>query len=205
MSWFLSSTNEAEAAKEHVFMFQTVSIDLLSGIQYFWTGWGDLVIGANTYFGAGELGKIGTAPDKAGLSAESKVYELTGIEPTWIAESDIDASHGRSIVESFGFLNPETRALIDTPEINWEGRIDSIRRLDGSTPGIQVTAESRLVILDQPGKYRYTNEHQAQFFSGDLGFDQLPNLELKEVLWGGTRATPGVSGGGGGKNRLAQR
>jgi hypothetical protein len=195
MSWFVSSTNETESGKEHVLMFLTVTIDFPSGIVRFWSGWGDLVIGADTFVGAGELGKISAVPDRAGLSSDRKTYELTGVEPTWILESDIDNCHGRDITERFGFLNPETRQVVDTPEINWEGRIDFVRRVDGATPVIQVNAESRLLLMDRPNGWRNTSEHQQQFFPGDEGFNQIPALELKEVLWGGTRVQPGGSGG----------
>ena len=205
MSWFLSSTNEAEAAKERVLMFLTVTLDFPSGIVRLWSGWGDLVIGADTYLGAGELGKISTRPDQAGLITDRKTYELTGVEPTWVLESDIDNCHGREVVESFGFLNPDTRALVDTPEINWEGYIDSVRRVDGPTPVIQVNAESRLLLMDRPNMWRNTHEHQQQFFPGDNGFDQLAALELKEVLWGGTRASPGTNIGPRGRNLLPSR
>jgi hypothetical protein len=205
MSWFISSTNEAEAAKERVLMFLTVTLDFPSGFVRIWSGWGDLVIGADTYLGAGELGKITTRPDQAGLITDRKTYELTGVEPTWVLESDIDNCHGREVVESFGFLNPDTRALIDTPEINWEGYIDSVRRVDGPTPVIQVNAESRLLLMDRPNMWRNTHQHQQQFFAGDTGFDQLAALDLKEVLWGGTRASPGTNIGPRGRNLVVNR
>lgn len=205
MSWFISSTNEAEAAKERVLMFLTVTLDFPSGFVRIWSGWGDLVIGADTYLGAGELGKITTRPDSAGLVTDRKTYEMTGVEPTWVLESDIDNCHGREVVESFGFLNPDTRALIATPEVNWEGYIDSVRRVDGPTPAIQVSAESRLLLMDRPNMWRNTHQHQQQFFAGDTGFDQLAALDLKEVLWGGTRASPGTNIGPRGRNLVVNR
>lgn len=187
MSWFTSSTNEAEAAKEHCLMFLAVDFDFPSGHARFWTGIGDLVISANTYLGAGELGSISMPEERTALVFESKVYQLSGVDPTLVSEADIDACFGRSVTEYFGFLNPQTLQLVDTPEVNWEGRIDSMRRVDGARPIIEVKAEHRLVLLDQADDWCYTHEHQQQFFASDLGYDRIPTLELKSVSWAGRR------------------
>lgn len=185
MTWFASSTNEAEAAKEHYLMFIATVFDFPSGAIRFWTGIGDLVISANTYLGAGELGSISMPEERSSLTFEPKVYQLSGVDPSLVPEADIDDSFGRSVTEYFGFLNPETRQLLDTPEVNWEGRNDAMRRVDGRSPLIEVRAEHRLVLLDQTDDWCFTHEHQPQFFAGDLGFDQIPTLELKQVKWSG--------------------
>jgi hypothetical protein len=194
MSWFASSTNETEAAKEHYLMFIAVDFDFPSGHIYFWSGIGNLTIGANTYIGTGDLGAVSMPEERSSLTFEPKVYQLSGVDPALIPESDIDDSFGRSVVEYFGFLNTTTRTLLDTPETNWEGRIDSIRRVRGSRPLIEVKAEHRLALLDQSDDWLFTHEHQQQFFAGDLGFDRIPSLELKELKWGGVTVTPGRGG-----------
>lgn len=191
MTWFASSANATEAAKEHYLMFLAASLDFSSGIVRFWSGIGDLSIGGFTYIGAGELVSVSMPTDGVQLVAERKTYRLSGVDPTIIDESDIDDSFGRDIVEYFGFLNPETHALIDTPEINWEGRIDSIRRVDGREPIIEVNGEHRMVFINRPDGWRYTHEHQQLFFAGDLGWDQLAANESKDILWGGKRSIIG--------------
>jgi hypothetical protein len=185
MTWFASSTNALEAAKEHYLMFLAVAFDFPSGAARFWTGIGDISISGDTYLGAGTLGSISMPEERSSLSFESKVYRLAGVDPSLVSESDIDDSFGRSVTEYFGFLNPDTRQLIDTPEVNWEGRIDSMRRVDGSNPLIEVKAEHRLVMLDQTDDWCFTHEHQQQFYAADLGFDRIPTLELKQITWNG--------------------
>ena len=192
MTWFSSSANETEAARDSgIFMFLAVSFAFPSGSVYFWTGIGDLVIGANTYLGAGQLGEISKAPDRVGLTAERKTYKLSGTDPSIVPESEIDDSFGGSIVEYCGFINQSTGALVDTPEINWEGRIDSIQRQDGYEPAIIVNAEHRLITLDQVDGWRYTHEHQQRFYAGDDGFSLVKSTQTKEILWGGKRVVVG--------------
>jgi len=191
VTWFATSANETEAAKEHYFMFLAASFDFTSGVLRFWSGVGDLVIASNTYLGAGDLATITMPPERVNLTVERKTYQLSGVDPALVSESDLDSSFGRSVTEYFGFINPDTRVLLATPEVNWEGEISNIKRVDGERPLIEVNADHRLVMLDQADGWRYTHEHQQQFYAGDLGFDQVPANDLKEILWGGQRVDPG--------------
>jgi hypothetical protein len=195
MTWFASSTNEAESQKEHAHMFLAVDLDFTSGHVRAWTGVGELTISGSTFYGLGNLGKITIPADRAGLDASKKSFQLSGIDPTILSEADIEACFGRSAIEYIGFLNPDTKALTDTPEINWEGRMDNVRRVDGNDPTIEVNAEHRLILLDESDAWRYTHEHQQQFYAGDLGFDQVRAIQLKEIIWGSQRSIIGYNPG----------
>lgn len=191
MTWFSESANATEADKKHCLMFLAVDFDFPSGHVRLWSGLGDITINGNTYLGVGNLGRVSMPSETVTLTAEKKTFQLSNVDPSWIAESDLEDSFGRSVTEYFGFLNTETRALIADPEINWEGRIDSARRIDGVEPIVEINAEHRHVLLERADGWRYTHEHQQQFFSGDSGFNLVPSLELKEVLWGGKRVYAG--------------
>lgn len=201
MSWFQQSANGTEADKDAVCLFVAVSFALQSGTVRFWSGFGDLSFGGNSYTGTGELGKITAHTEQVTLIADKKTYQLTGVDPTLVLESDFDSSFGRSVTEYMGFLS-QAGALIATPEINWEGRIDSCKRVDGSAPVIEVAAEFRLTLIDQVDGWRYTHEHQQQFFPGDTGLQYVGALETTELLWGGRRVYPGyLSGNNTGRGR----
>jgi len=194
VSWFAHSANETEAGNEHVGMFVAVDFDFPSGHIYLWTGLGDLSFGGNDYLGVGDLGKIDTPAENNQLQSQTKKYQLTGVDPALVPETDIDNSYGRSVTEYFGFLDAEARTLVATPEINWEGRIDVIRRVDGANPVIEVTAEHRMVLLELTDTWRYTHEHQQMFYPAlnDKGFDQVTAIQLKKVVWSGKNVDPAV-------------
>lgn len=192
MTWFTSSTNQAEAAKQQYLMFLAAVFDFASGPIRFCTLRGDLSFGGNTYIGAGELASVSMPEERTSLTFEPKVYRLSGVDPVLISESDIDNSFGRSTIEYFGFLNPDTHQLVDTPEINYEGRIDKMRRIDGKEPLIEVRVNHRLNMIDRPDDWCYTHEHQQLFFAGDLGFNRIPDNELQEIFWGGRPVRPGI-------------
>jgi hypothetical protein len=186
-------------------MFLAVDADFTSGHVRLWTGFGVLTIGGNTYLGMGELGRVESVPDRSNLTVERKVYQLAGepVNPAVVSETDIDASFGRSIIEYLGFINNATGQLLATPEVNWEGEISSILRVDGATPRIDVNADNRMILLEREDGWRYTHQHQTEFYPDaplDLGYQLVPTIDTTEILWGGRRVIAG-SGGRGGPDR----
>lgn len=197
MTWFAQSSNETEAARgEGSNLVVATDFDFPSGHVRVWAGYGDLVIGGNTFSGLGDLGSIGVVPERVGLDAQQKVYELAGVDFSLIPQSELDNSFGRSTIEYIGFLNSSGQ-LVATPEINFEGRIDTCTRIDGKQPVIRVAVEHRLVLLDRPDGWKYTHSHQQQFYAGDDGFDQVAAIQTKKLLWGNQSGAPGFSPGRG--------
>lgn len=194
MSWFASSANETEAAKEHVCMFIAVAFDFPSSVYRFWSGYGDLTLFGNTFTGTGELGKITTKPENTRLVAETKTFQLSGVDLALVNESDLEGCFGRPVTEYIGFLDQNGQLVAD-PEINWEGLMDKPRRVDGLEPIIEINAEHRLALIDQADGWRYTHEHHQQFFPGDNGCREVPSVETAEIYWGGYRVMPGGRGG----------
>jgi hypothetical protein len=202
MSWFETVANETESAKNRYHMFIAVDFDFPSGHVRLWTGSGLITLSGSDYLGIGDLGRVSPTVDRSNLTVERKTYQLQGaiVDPALVSEADIDDSFGRAVVEYLGFLNNDTHQLLATPEINFEGEISNIRRVDGPEPMIEVNADSRLIMLDQNDGWRYTHQHQIEFFPAlplDLGFNEMPKLDTREVLWGGRRVIAGVGGNSG--------
>jgi hypothetical protein len=196
VTWFASSANQSEAAKDHYMPFLATSFDFVGGFKRMWTGTGDVEIGGNIYAGVGHFARIRSVVERSNMTVERKVYQLAGdeVNPALIAEADIDASYGRTVIEYLGFLNPETRKLLDTPEINFEGEISNVRRADGGEPMVEINAETRLVILDKPDGWRWTHQHQQSFYSDDLGFNKVAEMQLREIIWGDRAVGRGIFG-----------
>lgn len=194
MSWFTDANCQAAAELEHAQKCYAVDFNFPSGHVRLHTALGDLVLDGNTYIGVGTLGTVESIPERAQLTSEKWTYSLSLTDLTIIPESEIDNCYGRSVTEYEVYFNPDTFAVIGK-EINREGRMGRVRRTDGKSPVILVSCENRLAILEKANGLRYTDEHQQNLFSGDLGCDQVKFLETTEVLWGGYRVDPGVPGG----------
>jgi hypothetical protein len=49
---------------------------------------------------------------------------------------------------------------------------------------IVLSLENRLIALDRSKERRYTHEDQQLSFPGDKGFEFVPDLQDKEIIWG---------------------
>ena len=52
------------------------------------------------------------------------------------------------------------------------------------TASITLNIENRLIVFDRPKERRFTHEDQQNRFAGDLGFEFVPDLQDKEIIWG---------------------
>lgn len=191
MSWFTDPLCEAESLKEHVVMAYAVDMDFPSGHVRLTTWPGGLTLGGTAFTDAKNLGSVSDVPETAELTAERWTYSLSMVDPSVVPESEIDNCFGHSVVEYEVWLDSTTYAVIGY-EIKREGTMGRVRRRrGGSTPLIEVDCETRLVILEQIDGWLYTSEHQAEFFSGDTGLDQVKELGSVEVIWNGKRIQAG--------------
>ena len=69
----------------------------------------------------------------------------------------------------------------------FRGRADimSINEAGESTT-IAITAESILIGLEKNADRRFTKEDQQIDYPTDMGFDTVPQLQQKEIIWGKT-------------------
>jgi hypothetical protein len=59
-----------------------------------------------------------------------------------------------------------------------------IIREQSDTCTIELKLENRLVALERAITRRYTEEDQKNLFAGDKGFDFIPDLQDKQLVWG---------------------
>ena len=61
-----------------------------------------------------------------------------------------------------------------------------IMKIDEGAESANITLnlENRLIALDRAKNRRYTHEDQQERFSGDLGFEFVPDLQDKQIIWG---------------------
>jgi hypothetical protein len=83
-----------------------------------------------------------------------------------------------------GFLDA-AGAVIADPYALRRGRFDiaPISR-DGDSMTVRARYEDRLIDLERPRERRYTREDQQLRLAGDKGFDQVPELQDMQDVWG---------------------
>ncbi len=142
-----------------------------------------IVIDGNTYLGVGTLGKISAVQEGSELQAYGITLTLSGIPGELVSIALNEYYQGRSCRVLLALLD-DNHQVIASPTVLWSGRMDTMDIELGDTATISVTAESRLVDWERPRIRRYTSEDQRAAYPGDKGFEFVPQMQEKELVWG---------------------
>ena len=149
-----------------------------------WSGIDDLVIGSDTYTGAGTLLSVSNSEDNLELKSNGLVVSLSGMDTTIVNYALTENYQNRPLTLFMGYVMGGTNEVAGTLTI-FKGRMTSLvinDAPDGST--VTIDAENRLVDLDRPSNLRYTKESQNFLHSGDTGFNRVASLQDKQINWG---------------------
>lgn len=194
MTRFVSSTNEAEAEKPHIYAVLLVDLDFASGHLRTHTGLGTLSFGGNDYLGIGNLGAIDVISEDLDGVARPCRMALSGVDTTLISAAMTEVYQGRPGQIYLGFLQSDSAAFLDTPELVYEGKMDTLSIEVGETSVIRLVMESRL--RREPRTARYTDEDQRLAVPGDKIFDWVPKILGYKSVWGDQKYSyrvPGVT------------
>ena len=163
-----------------------------------WSGIDDLVIGSDTYIGAGTLLSVSNSEDNLELKSNGIVVALSGMDTTVVNYALTENYQNRPITIFMGYVMGGTNEVAGTLTL-FKGRMTSLVINDapeGST--VTIDAENRLVDLDRPSNLRYTKESQQFIDSTDTCFNRVQSLQDKEIIWGRSSSNTGRATGGGG-------
>ena len=166
-----------------------------------WSGIDDLVIGSDTYTGAGTLLTVSNSEDNLELKSNGLVVALSGMDTTVVNYALTENYQNRPITIFMGYVMGGTNEVAGTLTL-FKGRMTSLVINDtpeGST--VTIDAENRLVDLDRPSNLRYTKESQNFLHSGDTGFNRVASLQDKQINWGKAGENGSTGGAGGDGNR----
>lgn len=165
--------------------FYAVEMQFDSGTMRIWTGYGDKSIGGNTYTGTGNLLKIEGLEETSDLSAAGTTLTLNGLDSTIITYALTEEYQGR-LAKIFWGVN----GVSDVIEV-FSGYMDQMIIQDqGDSSTIQLSLESRLIVLERPNIRRYTSESQKgvraqdNLVGNDSFFNWVTQLQDKRVPWG---------------------
>ena len=157
-------------------LFVAVELMFDSGALRIWSGIGDKSIGGQTYTGTGSLLSVGGIEESDGLSAPGASISLSGVDSSLV-----------SLAIQEPYQNRDCRILLGSEDDFFEifsGFMDvMIIEDNGETCIINLTVESRLIILDRKVPLRYTQETQNSLYPGDTFFSTVASLQDKKVDW----------------------
>lgn len=144
----------------------------------------DVVFNGNTFIAAGTMLSITPIEEVSEIKAVSFSVALNGDLASVIAIALASCRQGLAGTVWIGLLD-DSGAVIADPFQCFSGRLDVPDVVDSGTEcRISVKYESRLADLQKARERRYTSEDQQIDYPTDLGFDYVPSLQDKKIIWG---------------------
>jgi len=159
-----------------------------TGTLYFWNGYGDITMTAggssNTFTGLGDLISVSPIGESDQVEAIGASLSLTGIKSSLISAALSALYTNRNASIYLGLFDTNKSVVSDVYTL-FKGKMDIMKIDEGSeTASITLNIENRLIVFDRPKERRFTHEDQQNRFTGDLGFEFVPDLQDKEIIWG---------------------
>jgi hypothetical protein len=148
------------------------------------TGQGDLVIGGETYLGAGTLLAISDIEDSKELKSAGVTFSISGMDAEVLGYALNENYQNRPISLYMAFVSGGTDD-VDGYLTLYKGRminIDISDDVNGSN--ITLQTENRLIDLRRPSNIRYTRESQQYLYNGDTSLDQVAKVSQMNIEWG---------------------
>ena len=165
-----------------------VELDFSDGILKMWNGYGDLTMNAGgsskTFTGQGDLLGITDIEESSTLSMSGVTLTLAGIKSSLISTALSANYTNRNGALYLGLFDPSNNVIADVYTL-FRGKMDVLNIQEGhQTTVITLKLESRLITFEKAANRMYTLEDQQVDFPNDLGFEFIPDLQDKEIIWG---------------------
>ena len=207
MSRGLSESIVSVLTAESIKPFFAVRLFFDTQTLNFWTGLGDLTVDSVTYTGTGRLLQISELSETAEISAQGATLTLSAIPSELISLALTEPYQGRLCQIFFGVIDANRQYLVaedgtyilaeDTSRIDlatgdpneivevFSGYMDQMNIEEGAeTSTIGLSVESKLIDLERPRVFRYTDANQKARFPNDKGFEFVEDLQDKRLTWG---------------------
>jgi len=136
-----------------------------------------------TYLAAGPLGTIGAVAEDIGVKSRTISVTLSGIKSEVVA-----------LLLGEPYINRPAAIYAAVSDANWSfdtnkiklvfrGTMDSISGETGNTASFTVEIKSRLADWERERKLLYSDSDQQRLFPGDNGFNFVPQLSQRQIIW----------------------
>lgn len=180
----LPAAIQAQTASGTVYPALLVQIDYDDAADLAWSGIGPLTWGGKTFLGVGGLGGVSAISESTELRANGVVFSLSGIPAERVATVLAGSRYGLPAKMWLAVFDASGQ-LVGDPYLVFSGLTDVPTIEDGAdTATISISAESRMVTLEDALNRRYTPESQRLIDPTDRGFDFVAGLQDKKITFG---------------------
>ena len=165
-----------------------IELEFSDGTLRMWNGYGDLTMTAGgsskVFTGAGDMLGLTEVEESSTLSMSGVTLSLAGIKSSLISTALSALYTNRNGAIYLGLFDASKNIVADVYTL-FKGKMDVLNIQEGSeTAVITLKLESRLITFEKSANRMYTFEDQKIDFPNDLGFEFIPDLQDKEIIWG---------------------
>lgn len=184
MAWTLTDDMLAAIQAANLRLLFFYEGNFKNGAVHWHTGVGPLVWNAITWDGFGDALKFGDFEETNDIKANGIIVSVAGVAPSKIALALAEPQRNKIGRVWLGLLT-EAGAVIDSPKVIFQGRLDKMSIDDGGeTASISVAYEHELITLERTKEVRYTDAEQQRLYPGDRGLEYVAKLQDAEIPWG---------------------
>ena len=173
---------------QNVIPFFAVSLAFNTGTLHLWNGYGDISLTAggstNTFTGLGDAAGMSPIDEQSLIQASGANLVLNGVKSSLIATALSAQYTNRDGKIFLGMFDTSKNVVADVYTL-FVGKMDVMIIREGDEAStIELKLENRLIALERANERRMTDEDQRNLFTGDKGFEFIPDLQDKELVWG---------------------
>ena len=167
------------------------SITVLESTYRLWTGYGEITIGSDTYYGVGDYGNLSVVRETEKLEATGVTLTLSGLPNNMVSDALLQNYQGQNANIYFGTL--ANGQLTQQPYLLFSGKMDVMNVVQqAENSAITIQCENYLAELRRSKVGRYTDQDQQSRFAGDTSLRFVDAIQQdKEILWGVPFSTVG--------------
>lgn len=187
MARSIGSNFSTQISSNSVRPFYAVKLNYSTPLRL-WTGQGELTIDSEIYTGSSNIMGVSSINETAETRASGISITFSGVPTSILSNSLTETQQGISAELYFGVLETSSnaQAIVDTPYQIFAGTVDVVNIAEtGDSSIIEFSIENKLISLERPLNFRYTDQDQKFFFPNDKGLEFVDELQDKEIVWGG--------------------
>jgi hypothetical protein len=187
----ISALNKAALESEHSRRIYFLFLDILPDPLYACSGTRNFNTLGEDWLGIGEIQGISDAAEAADLAARPLTVALSGVDSFIVEPFASRTNYKNRKAALYRGLLDASGELVDAPYPLWRGRMDVANITKGESNFVALTCEPLAARLLRPNISRYSDQDHQTRWPGDKYYEFLPQMEKKDVVWGGQRVSPG--------------
>jgi hypothetical protein len=160
-----------------------VRLDFDSETFAWHNGYGEVSYRGAVYLGTGTLGSVGGVSVAPGAQPNTLSVGLGGIDPELVKLLLNEPYLGRRAAYHVAVVGADFRIDPEFVVPMFAGTIDGIEGTIGRSAGFTVNIKSRLADWERSRNLKYTDADQQLLYQGDRGFEFVPQIAQKKLIW----------------------